>query len=734
MKVSVDEALKGFNVINHECNSWRRKADFFSLLLLILFSNLSYAARPDEGMYPVNMLNKVPLKKAGLRMSINDIYNPDGTALLQAVVQIGGCTGSFISNKGLIITNHHCIFGSLGPYSTPENNLLEKGYYAKDSSKELPIKGLSCKILESYMDESETILKDIDEIEDGVKKKTIIDANIRNIRESEQLKNPDLIIEVSEMLPGRSYILFRYRILKDIRIVYVPPRNVGEFGGESDNWEWPRHSGDFSLVRAYIGSDGNAVAYDKKNVPYHPQEFLNISAGGVNENDFVFVVGYPGKTFRNQPAEYIRYQQDHLLPFYANLFEWEINTINKLAENNPEYKIKTAPQVKSLNNTMKNYQGKLKALGRLDLYGEKKEKEQKIYDSLSDKPALQKQYALILKKTDSLYFLHDKIADKYYWYNQFYNSSPGIKIAMALEAFNRLYPTAKDKNAYANEITKLLRTSYKSRNNTFDSLFIGKLITNAANKNMADINQFLKPAKKPLTEEASIDYNFTNTHIFDSTFIFKMINEKPEKLLKLISIDAFVRLAKNMRLDYLATDSLQNVYQAQEDALLPEYTDIKIAAEGTQFIPDANRTLRLTYGYVKGYEPADGTYYQPISTVNGMIEKNGQSEDYVLNDSLAYLYKQHHPSRYFPEKEKEMPLCFLYNTDTTGGNSGSPVLNKYGQLVGINFDRSYEATVNDFAWNASYSRSIGVDIRFVLWYLNDVAGAGNLMGEMFVDK
>ena len=667
-------------------------------------------------------------------MSLKDIYNPDGTGLLQAVVQLGGCTGSFISDKGLIITNHHCIFGSLGPYSSPGNNLLEKGYYATDTTKELPIKGLSCKILESYLDVSETVLKDVDQIEDGVKKKIIIDANIRNIREGEQLKNPDLIVEVSEMLPGKSYLLFRYRLLKDIRIVYVPPRNVGEFGGESDNWEWPRHSGDFSLVRAYIGSDGSAESYNKNNVPYHPQEYLNISAGGANENDFVFVVGYPGRTFRNQPAEYIRYQQEHLLPFYANLYEWEINTINQLAEGNPAFKISTAPQVKSLNNTMKNYQGKLKALSRLDLYGERKQKEQHIFDSLTGKPVLQKRYSLILKKTDSLYSLHDNIADKYYWYNQFYNSSPGIKIALALEAFKQNYLSAKNKIAYGIEIMKSLRTAYKSRNNTFDSLFIGKLITDAANTNMSEIIQFLKPAKKPLTEEAALAYNFTHTHIFDSVFIFKMLNEKPDKLLKLISTDAFVNLAKNMRPDYLATDSLQNIYQAQEDALLPEYTDIKIAVEGTQFIPDANRTLRLTYGYVKGYEPADGTYYEPTSTVNGMIEKNGQTEDYVLNDSLAYLYRQHHPSRYFPEKEKQMPLCFLYNTDTTGGNSGSPVLNKYGQLVGINFDRSYEATVNDFAWNASYSRSIGVDIRFVLWYLNDVAGAGNLMGEMFIDK
>lgn len=689
--------------------------------------------KPDEGMYPISMLDKLNLRKAGLRITINDIYSPDGHGLIKAVVQLGGCTGSFVSDKGLIVTNHHCVFSSLEPYSKPDNNLLEKGYYAADSSKELPITGLTCRIMESYVDISDEVLKNIDTISDAVKKKAAIQKKINDYKSYEQLKYPDLSIDISEMLPGKSYILFRYRTIKDLRIVFIPPRNVGEYGGETDNWEWPRHGGDFSFVRAYISKDGKATTYNESNIPYLPEEYLNISAGGLKEDDFVCVLGYPGRTYRNLPAEFIDYQQNYLLPYYADYYKWQINTMLQLGENNLTYSIKTAGRIKSYANVMKNYQGKIKALNSLGLYEKKKEEEQNISQILGvSNPVKQKEFLALLPQIDSIYSEIEKTAVKYYWYTQIYNNSGYIKLARTLSNYLNeevkyhfnIPKTDSIQKAYPG----LLRTNYSQISHPFDSLFLVKMFTDAGTSLWSKTIPPIPPDHKGFSGYNSkfTENALASSKLLDSTFIFKTFKKSPGKLRKLD--DALLNFVLATEVDYYKTDSMQTALQAMNEALLPHYVDLKMLALSQTFIPDANRTLRFTYGYVKGYTPADATYFKPFTCVNGMLEKDGQADDYVANaDILAYL-------KSITSDGKEVPLNFLYNTDTTGGNSGSPVLNKYGQLIGINFDRSYEATVNDFAWDQSYSRSIGVDIRFVTWYLKNIAKAHRVVDELFIDE
>lgn len=679
-------------------------------------------------MYPISMLDKVPLKKAGLRINNSDIYNPNGTGTLQAIVQIGGCTGSFVSGEGLIITNHHCAFGSLAPYSSTVNNLLEKGYLAKSRNLELQMKGLTCKILESHKDVSGEVLAGTDQITDAIAKSKLIDKNIDKIRQSEQLKNVGLVIEISEMLPGKSYLLFRYKMIKDIRIVYIPPRNIGEFGGETDNWAWPRHTGDFSFVRAYVNKKREGAAYDTANVPYEPKEYLNINSKGLKEGDFVFVLGYPGRTYRQQPSAFLKYQQDYQLPFISELYEWQINTTIALGKEDKAYKIRQDPKIKSLANTMKNYKGKLLGLRKLELYKTKKAEDLALAGKIADQ-ALRIKYLQTLHKIDSTYNLAELEYKKYSWYNQLLSESYIIKIAHVVDKYKTI--VSKNKNpseADKEEFTKLLRGYYKNIYLKFDTLYLIKMLTDAYGYDEQNRPENIDEGR--FGYAANLRAALATSHLLDSTFIFDIINSKPGRIMKIKT--PLVNLAHSYYIDYHRLDSLESFYKIQLESLEAAYVDTKMRVMNETFIPDANRTLRITYGYIKGYTPMDGVYNEPFTTVNGMIEKNGLNEDYAANDTLLKIFKENIAIAI--KEKKDVPLCLLYDTDTTGGNSGSPVLNKYGQLIGLNFDRNYEATVNDYAWNENYSRSIGLDMRFVLWDLSKVAGAKNILAEMFIDE
>ncbi len=671
-------------------------------------------------------------------MDVKDIYNPNGQGLIKAVVQLGGCTGSFVSDKGLIITNHHCSFGSLEQYSTPENNLLEKGFLAASQEKELPFKGMTCRILQSHQDVSEDILKGTEKITDGVEKKNIIAKNVASYKQAEALKYPDLMLEISEMLPGKSYVLFRYFLIKDIRIVYIPARNIGEFGGESDNWEWPRHTGDFSFVRAYVSRDGKGTEYSKDNVPYHPQEFLNINAKGLSDNDFVFILGYPGRTFRNQPAEFLNYQEQYTMPYISDLYSWEINTIKSIGTKDEKFMIKNEPKIKSLANTEKNYKGKIKTMRKIELYKARKEEEKMIADKLTGNAKMR--FNNNLRKTDSIYLRLNYFSNRYLWFNNLYSECKAVSIAQNIFSNTEAYKSKKGDLAKLKKNTiQSLREYYRSIYVQYDSSFLRKMITDA--KSYDDINDdsgywrfhafgpFLSIYSVPVGANSLIN-SYNKSKILDSNYVFEYLYKKPEKLNK--TKDPFLLFVSIMDRKHFIIDSLMTLYKAQLDALLPEYVDLRMEAMGQDFMPDANRTLRLTYGYIRGYSPSDATYCSPFTTVNGMVEKDGAAPDYRLNSDLARLLRERTYGNYKLKDKEDLPMCMLYNTDTTGGNSGSPVLDANGQLVGVNFDRCLEATVNDFAWNESYSRSICVDIRFVLWTTSKVAGADYLLKEMSI--
>jgi hypothetical protein len=692
----------------------------FTLLALIIFSSQANKLFADGGMHPINTIKNLPLAKAGLKISANDIFNPKGQqGLVKAIVKVGGCTGSFVSDNGLIITNHHCAFGALEPYSTTQNNLFEKGYLAQNKELELPFKGVDVKILESFEDVSAKVLSKISDSLNSIEKQKAINEEITSMKVAENILYPELYIEISEMLPGKSYMVFRYKILKDIRIVYIPARNIGEFGGESDNWMWPRHTGDFSFLRAYVGKDGKPAEYSEENVPYKPTEFLTINKDGLQENDFVFILGYPGRTYKQYPTPFLVQQEKHTLPFISNTFNNEIRLTKEVGAEYPSFLLSKQTFIKRRANTAKNFEGKLKSMRIIRLIEQRKSEDARIYEKLDSASKIE--WKSINYQLDTLYNSWNQFIENYYWHQIFTDQSNSHKI---INNINMYLSTKND--SIKNEIKKEIRKIYASMNVKYEEHYLKFMLIDNNRFSTYKGNKCIND--KLLNKVAN---NYTELYkvyasVLDSNLTWTILNSKETNYYKKI-------LDLNYCINYnkVELDDKMIAYNAMKDNLLPIYVDLRLKAEGTNFIPDANSTLRLTYGYIKGYSPADGIYAKPFTTIRGMLEKAGIKDDYVVNEGITNLYEKFPDA---PFASGDQPLCLLYNLDTTGGNSGSPVLDKLGRLIALNFDRVYEATVNDYTWDDKFSRSIGLDIRFVIWTTQHIAKANHIIDEIFVEK
>ncbi len=709
---------------------------YSKIVLLTAFILLLAGMRPgvpEEGMYPLSEIHKIDLVKAGLKIDPLEVYNPNGISLIDALVKVGGCTGSFVSNEGLILTNHHCAFGAINRASTPEKNYLENGFLAETKENEIPAKGTTVRITESYEDVSEQVLREVKDIEDLTERAKIISEQMNEIGKAADDEENSIEGNVSEMFKGKTYVLFRYRIIKDVRIVYAPPRSIGEFGGETDNWVWPRHTGDFTFMRAYVAKDGSAAEYSEDNVPFIPKRFLKVNPNGVSEGDFTFILGYPGRTYRHYPSYFLEYQENYQLPYISKTYDWMINKLEAIGANDAELQLKFASSIKGLANTTKNYKGKLKGLKRIDLVEQKKNEENDLKKFINQNPNLKANYRNLFSDFEKTYTDMFDIGTAYLWFRTFNRFSNAKLVSDRIIEFCEEMDKPEDerKSAYKEDRLEKTKSRFKdylkNYNQEFESDFLKKMLHDALKfEGISEITS-LKDILDGQSVEEFVYKSMNKTKIFNPENIEEYLMNCSNEL-----DDPFIKFAELLNTDY---DRVKNEYDRINgivNNLSAQLYEVKKEWKETNFIPDANGTLRLTYGYIEGYSPADAVYMSPFTTLEGVIDKSYLGGEYVIPDKLKVLYDTKDFGQFYNEEHGSVPVGILYNMDTTGGNSGSPIMNAYGEMIGINFDRAFEATINDFAWNKSYSRSIGVDIRYVLFITQKLGGADYLLDELGV--
>src|SRR5690554_1437189 len=684
----------------------------------------------DEGMFPLSDLNRVDLKKAGLEIDQTDIFNPGKVGLVDALVQVGGCTGSFVSAEGLIITNHHCAFGAVQLASTPENDYLTDGFVARERSKEIPAQGLTIRITDSYEDVSDRVLGAVSKVTDPVQRIELIQKTRQAIAREAETKDPSIKAEVSEMFIGKSYVLFRYKTIQDVRLVYVPERSIGEFGGETDNWVWPRHTGDYSFLRAYVAPDGSPAEYAKENVPYVPKKHLKVNPKGVQEEDFTFILGYPGRTFRHRPAQYIEYQQKFLLPYVSKLYEFQNNAMMEAGKADKAVEISLATRIKRNANTMKNYQGKMKGLRTIQLVDSKKAEDAALAAFISKDADLKKKYGTLLSDIDALYNQIFADADREMWLGQIHTSTSLLNVSRQLNAFKAGMDQSSDKAAFFQQnlprLKQILGSIYGSYHFMADSIILNKMLADGFALPSSQAITALKNISDP-TEFAN--QTLAKTRLKNQKYVMNVLLKSPESLENYSDplLDFQFELQTQIDDQRPELDRREGVL----NKLMGDYVAVKEQFQQKNFVPDANSTLRLTYGYIRGYSPVDATYVTPFTTIRGILEKGMlDNPEFEYPESIRTAWEAKNFGDYAMKELNDVPVNLLYNMDTTGGNSGSPIMNSKGELIGVNFDRAYDATINDFAWNESYSRSIEVDIRYVLWVADKIDNAQFLLKEM----
>ena len=708
------------------------------LVLLILIG--AHSTFAEEGMWPMSEIHKLNLKAAGLEIEPEQIYNPDSPSLIDAIVKIGGCTGSFVSPGGLILTNHHCAYGAARAASDKANDYIQNGFIARNQTEEIRAEGFTVRITESYRDISDEVLAAVDDTMDLAVRTKAIEKKMKEIVVEAEKQHPGKRAEVAEMFIGKVYVLFIYTYLKDVRLVYFPPRSIGEFGGEVDNWMWPRHTGDFAFMRVYVAPDGSSAEFSPENVPYRPKKYLQVSPEGVNEEDFVFIFGYPGRTYRHQTSHYLAYEQEIRMPYVAQFYDWQISVMEKMGESDRSIAIKHLSRIKGLSNTMKNYRGKLKGLKRLKLVDRKRLEEEALQNFIEADPTRRQKYSTILQEIGEVY--HDLRERAQYELLLTYLTRSVYMLRFAYTVYEAALelekPDVERESAYMernfSRTKQSLELALKSYYEPTDKIILKEMLMRAIRLPQGqriDAMDNLMEGENPETSiDSFIESAYAESRLNDEDFLMKLFSKSPEAIKKLN--DPFIKLAEALYPTYQELKEVRRKRKGALDQLYARLIDVKKEFLQKDFIPDANGTLRLTYGRIRGYSPADAVYYHPLTTLQGVIEKNTGVEPFNAPQRLIDLWKAKDFGQFEHPKLNSVPVAILYNMDTTGGNSGSPIMNARGELVGVNFDRAFEATINDYAWSEEYSRSIGVDIRYVLWVTQTFAGAVYLLKEMNV--
>lgn len=699
-------------------------------LAILLTSAMAFAG---EGMWIPMLLqyNEKEMQEMGMRITADDIYSINHSSLKDAIVLFGGgCTGEIVSDYGLLLTNHHCGYDWIQKHSSVEHDYLTDGFWAMDRSQELPCPGLTVTILREMRDVTDQVLYHVTEEMTEEKRQATIDQAIKDII-AEVEKTTNYKVSIKPFFLGNEYYLLLNEVFRDVRLVGCPPSNIGKFGGDTDNWVWPRHTGDFSVFRVYADKDGHPANYSADNVPYKPAQHLQISLKGADEGDFAFVFGYPARTSEYLPAVAVDQEANVIDPIAVDLRGKILDVYNTYQEKDRKVRIQYASKHAGLGNGWKKWMGVTEGINHF--HGV--EKKRFYEESFQEWCLASRQRYLYINLLKDFEQKYKELEPYRVAYTYLSNAGLNIEIINFAGKFNKLSEVTSD--TPQEEVDKMLaslrkasETFFKDYYQPIDEEVARTMLTEYLNNQPADFRPgFLNDIKDV---DDYVKTLFSKSMFVDEEKVNNFIdNFKPSKAKKLQKDPALIAYQSlinfyseevNPKMSAINNDlaRLQRLYMKGQMLMEPE----------KRFSPDANFTLRVTYGKVEGFKPQDGKNFRHFTTLEGIMEKeNPDIYDYVVEPKLKELYNNKDYGRY-ADKDGTMHVAFTASVHTTGGNSGSPILNADGQLLGLNFDRCWEGTMSDLVYDPGICRNISVDIRYVLFIIDKFAGAKNLIAEM----
>ena len=702
---------------------------FLSVLVLIIGQ-----IKANEGMWIPLLIEKFnieDMQSKGFKLSAEDIYSINQACIKDSVVIFGrGCTGELVSDQGLLLTNHHCGYGQIQKHSSIEHDYLTDGFWAMSKEEELPNPGLSVRFLERIEDVTELVLQGVNDNMNEKERSEIINKNIDSLK-NEAIRETYQSAVISPFYYGNQYFLFVYKEYKDVRLVGAPPSAIGKFGGDTDNWVWPRHTGDFSIFRIYADKNNEPAEYSPDNVPYKPKKFLPISIKGIDEGDFTWVLGYPGGTSQYITSDAIELIKNVRNPNRIECRDKRLEIMNSYMDANDTIRIKYASKNARVSNSWKRWKGEIIGLERLNTVEKKRELENqfKVW-------AKKNNYKNVLPELAEIYNKAEEYVVAYDYYKEAITAIEIVDFAAEFDYLIDMSATSNENDeAWNQEIESLKKETnsfFKDYVQTIDKETFEELLP----LYYANVNQKYQP-------ELNISDDW-DTYI-ESLYALTIFDKK-EKLLDLLnsaSKEEIMKLADDPIFKFY--NKFHNIYR---DEIYPVYDSLKnrtnalyrVYMKGLMemqddkvLFPDANFTMRVSYGEVKGSYPRDGVEYLYYTTIDGVIEKdNPNIYDYDVPEQLKELYKTKDYGMY--EVNGTVPICFLATNHTTGGNSGSPVLDAEGNLIGLNFDRMWEGIMSDMVFDPEHSRNITLDIRYLLFLVDKYAGAKHLIDEMTIVK
>ena len=708
------------------------------IALVLFFTVLSfYQSFADEGMWLPQLLqslNEKQMKKMGMKINASDIYSISKSSLKDAIVSFGGfCTAEVISNEGLLLTNHHCGFDAIQNHSSIQNNYIRDGFWAYNKGQELTNPSLFATFIIRIDEVTSDVLKGVTATSTEIERQRIIDKNIAALKTTIKKESyQDVLIRA--FFEGNKYFCFITETYKDVRLVGAPPSSIGNFGKDTDNWMWPRHTGDFSMFRIYAGKDNKPASYSADNVPYKPKRSLNISLDGVKENDFTMIFGFPGRTTQYLHSAAVKQIMDVLDPAKIAIREKALTVIDGFMRKDEGIKIKYAAKYASIQNAYKKWQGEVLGLRSKDAVGKKKQLEALFEKIVLAKPEMTAVYLNLLKKLEEAYAEIEPYALARDYYNEITQKIELGNIATQLRSVVNAFEKDGEKgfiNAKTGVLVSLENLFGEYDINVDKKVFEVLMKMYVQDQKAANISPYFTTLVQNNNYEKAASAIYDQSKITSLESIKNLLNGNATDVVEAIKNDIAFKLvsdmaktfsdnvAKNLAPLQATINSLQRLYmQAQLDVFSDK-----------NFYPDANSTLRVTYGNVKGYTPKDGAKYDFYTYLDGVMEKYKPGDyEFDVPAKIIELYKKKDFGRYGVNGKQ--PVCFIAANHTTGGNSGSPALDAYGNLIGLNFDRVWEGTMSDINYDPSICRNIMVDIRYVLFIVDKFAGATNIIKEL----